>query len=267
MTQAPLPWHIQVLEKELNSRQSRNDKFSMRAFAKLLDVPAPIVSEILRGKRKLLPKYAERICAALSFSEEKSALFMNSTLQHREGVVSENLFMQKTTTPIESKILLEELYSKAIEEWEYFAILSMFKLEDFQENAAWISKRLGISQDRTKQVVIDLKNLGLLRRNELGKLERVHSRVTSTVDVPSKSIRQSHHEMLSMASEKLESVAIDKRFFASETMAVDIEKLDEAKQLIRDFKVSLARLLEKGKSTEVYHLGVQLFPLTQTEKL
>ena len=259
------PWHVQVLQKEIETRKSRNDSFSMRAFAKMLDVPAPIVSEVLRGKRKLLPKYAEKVCSALGFSPEKSALFMNSTLQHREGVVTENLIFQQAHEKTVSKVLLEELYSKAIEEWEYFAVLSLFKLEGFQESAAWIAKRLGISSDRAKQVVLDLKQLGLLKRNDQDKLERAHSRVSSTIDVPSRSVRQSHLEMLDIAKQKLENVPMEQRFFASETMAVDMEKLDEAKQLVRDFKISLARLLESGNKTEVYQLAVQLFPLTDVE--
>lgn len=259
------PWHVQVLQKELETRKSRNESFSMRAFAKMLDVPAPIVSEVLRGKRKLLPKYAEKVCQALDFSKEKTALFINSTLQHREGVVTENIILQQAHQKTVSKVLLEELYSKAIEEWEYFAVLSLFKLDGFQESASWIAKRLGINSERARQVVIDLKKLGLLKRNEQNQLERTHARVSSTIDIPSKSIRQSHLEMLDIAKEKLENVPLEQRFFASETMAIDMEKLDEAKQLVRDFKISLARLLESGNKTEVYQLAVQLFPLTQAE--
>ena len=237
----------------------------MRAFARMLDVPAPVVSEVLRGKRKLLPKYAERICKQLLFSDEKTTLFINSTLQHREGLSSTALTKNKSDQKLVSTILMEDLYSKAIEEWEYFAILSLFKTNNFKENSVWIGSRLGISKERARHVVLDLKQLGLLERGQTGHLERVHSRLSSTIDVPSISVRKSHHDTLRIAQEKLDSTPIEKRFYTSETMAIDVENIDDAKQLIRDFKSSLAKLIEKGNKTQVYRLAVQLFPLSKTD--
>lgn len=265
-TKAKTPWHVQVLQKELDNKKSRNEKFSMRAFSRMLDVPAPIISEVLRLKRKLLPKYAEKICQSLAFSEEKEKLFMNSVIQDREGKLPKELLLDKPTRELKEKVLLEGLYSTAIEEWEYFAILSLFKTEDFKESAQWISKRLNITSERAKHVVLDLKKLGLLSRNEEGKLERTHSRITSTLDVPSRSIRKSHEETLSLAKEKLHSVDVSERYYMSETMAIDPEKLDEAKTLIRNFKDSLATLMEEGHQKDVYRLALQLFPLSELSK-
>ena len=55
---------------------------------------------------------------------------------------------------------------------------------------------------------------------------------------------------------------MDERDFSGITMAINVEKLDEAKEMIRAFRRKLCKFLETGKKTEVYTLRVQLFPKT-----
>lgn len=47
------------------------------------------------------------------------------------------------------------------------------------------------------------------------------------------------------------------------TMAVDKQRLPEAKALIKSFRRDLAKLLSRGKKRdEVYNLSIALFPIT-----
>ncbi len=46
-------------------------------------------------------------------------------------------------------------------------------------------------------------------------------------------------------------------------MAVDSEKIPEAKILIKEFRQKMSALLESGKKDEVYQLAVQLYPLSK----
>ena len=46
----------------------------------------------------------------------------------------------------------------------------------------------------------------------------------------------------------------------------EMEKIDKAKKLIREFKSKLSHYLESGIKQEVYQINIQLFPLTQIQK-
>ena len=56
------------------------------------------------------------------------------------------------------------------------------------------------------------------------------------------------------------------RDFTSMTMAIDPEKLTEAKKKIREFRRGLSEFLEAGKKEEVYRLNIQLVPVTKRGK-
>jgi uncharacterized protein (TIGR02147 family) len=81
----------------------------------------------------------------------------------------------------------------------------------------------------------------------------------------STALRHSHREALTMGAEKLESVPLELRDFSSMTIAVSMERLPEAKKLIRAFQKQLSELLENGKRTEVYQICMQLYPMTELQ--
>jgi hypothetical protein len=56
---------------------------------------------------------------------------------------------------------------------------------------------------------------------------------------------------------------LESRDVTSITLAVDPGKLRLASEAIKRFRRELAGLLETGQRTEVYHLNIQLIPITQ----
>jgi len=48
------------------------------------------------------------------------------------------------------------------------------------------------------------------------------------------------------------------------TMAIDVEKIPEAKALIEEFTNRMSALLETGRRTQVYEFGVYLYPLQKS---
>lgn len=57
---------------------------------------------------------------------------------------------------------------------------------------------------------------------------------------------------------------MERRSNSSLTMAIDPSKLHLARDLIRDFTDKLCNLLSTEEPTEVYQLGVTLFPVRET---
>lgn len=152
---------------------------------------------------------------------------------------------------------------RMIAEWEHFAVLSLIKTVDFQNNYQWIADRLGITVYRAQEVVERLISLGFLELTPKNELKRLQADIRSTDDTVDLSVRKSHEESLDLAKESLQRDLISERDFTTITMAVDPEKMSIAKEMIRKFQDDLSDVMESGKQKEVYRLSVQLFPLTK----
>jgi uncharacterized protein (TIGR02147 family) len=85
----------------------------------------------------------------------------------------------------------------------------------------------------------------------------------TTDGIASAAVRKAHSEHLDRARESLERDPIEIRDFTSTTMAINVNKIPEAKQLIREFRSRLTKLLEADPKSEVYVFSAQLFPLSR----
>ena len=246
------------LKKELLQRQRTNPSYSLRAFAQFLGVHPGSLSNVLNGQRHLTKKMAEKISKKLGLSPQKKAELDFALDVHRNGL------NELAQTPIEfaDKILIDESYHNVIAQWEHYALLSLIKTDDFKSDISWISRRLRVAPLQAENTIENLKNCGLIEINEDGKISRTHGRLDTSRDIRSVALQKSHEEILQIAQKKLTEIEPEDRGYFSENIAVNMEKLDEAKSLIREFKQKLATLLEEGPKTEVYNLSVQLFPLT-----
>lgn len=50
------------------------------------------------------------------------------------------------------------------------------------------------------------------------------------------------------------------------TMALSLNKVPEAKTIIREFRQKMSALLKDGYKTDVYQMAIQFYPLTNTKK-
>ena len=84
---------------------------------------------------------------------------------------------------------------------------------------------------------------------------------TSAERAECEAIREYHRQVLDLATRALEEQNVSERVFNSCTMTIDSRRLDEAKELILQFRSDLAKLMEKDGGDETYQLRLQLFIL------
>jgi uncharacterized protein (TIGR02147 family) len=248
-----------ALREELARRQRANPAYSLRAFAKQLGMQAPTLSAVLAGKRPLSAATAETLPEKLSFSPSEKKRFLSS-LYYRNAPAA---IAQEIEASQSARILREELHFKIIAEWEHYAILTLAETKGFRADKKWITRRLGIAEARAQVALTHLMEAGLLSVDATGKARLHQINVNTSDDMASTALRQSHREALAMGADKLEKIPVEKRDFSSMTIAVSMNRMKEAKNLIRSFQKQLSELLEDGARTEVYQLCVQLYPLTE----
>lgn len=255
-----MPYHIHCLKEELSNKQKVNHGYSLRAFARDLDMNSSTLSQVLSGKRKLPVKNIEKVLLKLELTPEAKHLFFESYYRSSSRLDSIKI------DPSDNRFVLEQSQFKVIAEWEHYAILAMFNLASFQLNEETVSQKLGLSLNRTQVVLENLKQAGLIKRDDTGKLVKTHPDLKTSEDVLSKGLQESHKETVKMSLDKLESTDVLKRDYSSTTLAIDMQKLPEAKQIIREFRRKMTELMKEGDQTEIYQLAIQFFPLSHLDK-
>jgi len=87
------------------------------------------------------------------------------------------------------------------------------------------------------------------------------SPLETTNDIPSTAIRKFHSQLLELANKSLNKDPVHKRHFGAITVAIDPDKVGEAKKAMSEFMDKMETLFSSGKKKRVYSLSMQLFPL------
>lgn len=250
------PFYLYTLKESLSSRQRKNPAYSLRAFAKELEIDSSNLSAILQDKRSLPQKRAGFIARKLRLSPKESALFVASSLKKQMAIDAIQVVQDA------KNYLLDEKYYKIISEWEYYAFLQLLNVKGFTSDFPWITARLNISDSRARLVVRDLLDLGFIKNDPKKGYIRATPSLETSENVESQALQEAHKDSLDIAKAKLDSIPVELRDFSSITMAINTQMLPEARAIIREFQEKMHALLTKDSQDEVYQFSCQLFPLT-----
>ena len=154
-----------------------------------------------------------------------------------------------------------------VSEPHHYAILEYFKLNDMSSKPADIASQLSLK--------VSVVNDSLRRLNEVGLLKKIENGFTPTNSSnssilkigTSKAHREQQCQILETAIHALTSIPIELRSQSSMTMAIDSKRLNEAKELIKNFRRDMGRFLSNSDQLDsVYQLSISLYPLTITKK-
>ncbi|MBO9665587.1 MAG: TIGR02147 family protein [Bdellovibrio sp.] len=245
-----------LLQIEFTRIKTKNPQYSLRSFARSLGVVPSALSEIMNSDRAITKKMGEKILTRLAVPPDRYFQLISK-------LGSQNIpgMMEDSVDP--SFIQMNNDHYHVITEWYYYAILSLVEIKGFKESPEWIARRLNITAREAEQALVRLERLEMLVRNSSGRLRPSDVNFTTAADVANIAVRQRHLQNLDLAKRSLETDSVDIRDFSEMTMAVDVKKMGEAKQLIKKFRRDLCKFMEDGTKKEVYKICVQLFPLSK----
>lgn len=235
----------------LLKRQEKNSKYSLRAFARDLGISPGRVSEMLHGRRLPGRDLTLRISRSLKLSESETEDIFR--LIRRQKLA----FREKGG----ARQLLADEYA-LVADLECYGLLMLMGTEGFRSDVDWLAKRLNISTTRVQNILDRLERLQLIGRRGAG-YERLQHRVTSSHEVPSDVVKESHVNVLKHAMDSIYSVDLARRDITSITIPADPDKMAQAKEEIRTFRRRMAKLMGAGRPREVYNLNIQLVPMTK----
>ena len=246
------------LENLLAQKVKSNPHFSLRAFARQVDVSPAVLSRILSGKRRLTFKLAIRIADALMMGP----------------IEREELYSLFSITVSDKSDSREDHYEKeltidcfnALKNWYHYGLTQLVLMKSFKEDPKWIAKMLSISELEAKMAIDRLLRLEILDRNEEGELFRTNFHLTTSTDVAASGIRYFQKQILEKSIYSLENDDLREKDITSITIAINEERIIEAKKEIMKFRKKMAEFLTEGEKTRVYNLGIHLIPLSKSTK-
>jgi transcriptional regulator with XRE-family HTH domain len=142
----------QKLFDEFESRQLRNSRYSLRAFAKFLKTDHSSLAQILRGTRHVPAKHIREWSAALQLDAEESMVYSAMEIMPNSELAARHERLKHWTAEA-SAITANKLH------WQ---ILQLSRERDFRPDTRWIAKRTGCNVDEVNIALARLLRLRLL---------------------------------------------------------------------------------------------------------
>ncbi len=242
------------LLKEFNQRVKANQRYSLRSFARDLDTNPGCLSVLLKGKRPFTDNLVEHFCEKLNLSERQFNQFL-SKIKVRKKVPKH-------------KVIKSDLFN-ILSEWYYNAICELTQTYDFKNNPNWVAKKLGISPAEALLAINRLKKQGwLAEENGQLILKNTDTEFNLKSHNTTAPLKRLQIQALEKSKKAIEREPLSRRYHATQTMAIDSSRIEEAKEVLRKFRQEFCLQIqnEEDQLTDVYQLNLGFYPLTEIEK-
>lgn len=248
-----------LLQREFLVRKAKNPAYSIRAFSRDLQVNKTTLAEVLAKKRHLSRASVLRVGQALDFTPRQMQIVLNS-------IRSAAPVTEESEANTDRFLQLQEDQFKVIADWYHFGILNLARIPQHCAEPKWIARALRISVPEVTVALDRLQRMGLLEiRGD--RLVRTGLPVSTTDGIPSAPLRHYHRQNLKLAETSLEQDPVARRIFSSISVPTNPKGMRQAAELIQEFKVRFADLVERSQPKDVYTLAIQFFPVTVSTDL
>ena len=244
--------------------------FSFRYFSKAAGFSSPnFLKLVIEGKRNLSAESVEKFATVFKLNKEEGQFFRSLVLLNQAKTIEEKKFHaeQLIRSRLYKKVYpLKKVQYDYYSNWYFVPIRELVGFPGFREDPDWIAHQLvpPITAAEAKKALVELEQLGLISRNEKGKLIQTEAFVSTGDEVASTSVSQFHKEMIRKGSEALDRFPASEREVSSVTVGISKEAARQMKELIQKFRQELLAIAKQDPNPrEVYQINFQLFPLTK----
>lgn len=205
-------------------------------------------------------------------------------LEEREQEFFETLvYFTKARTEKETKLFFEQLLKiretqsekvsphqyRYYEKWYHSIIRAVVDFMPVEGNYAALGKTLDppISAAEAKRSVRLLESLGLLVRDDTGRLQVSSKMITTGEKWQAAAIRMFQEQTLDLAKRSLQEQAREVRDISTLTMGIGVDDLPAIREVLKEARKAIAEIANNSLQTDgVFQLNMQLFPVTKMRK-
>jgi hypothetical protein len=248
-----------VLKKELNKRQKKNARYSLRSFAKLLNADSSFLSKVMQGKKypseETFRDWSERLGISAKLTAD---------LLHNQKLVRQ----AKRDEASAFEPLALEIFEKHYE-WYYPLLLEFLAKPGGRGQLASVAKQLGVPLSEIKTAVANMLALGLLEKipGEGDQYRRARFTSTHSLNLTSDRLRAMQVKYLETAIKAINHIPVTRRENTTVTLSLDAEDLSAVREILRKARQKVARVvIDKNKPRGVvYNVSMALYPVLESE--
>jgi uncharacterized protein (TIGR02147 family) len=254
------------LQNELRERLKRRPRYSLRAFARDLEVSASALSSFLNDQTPFSVQRISELAKKIKLPAEHT--------EHWQDLIEWKFgrstgLKKKAELKIEARSKASKKYIdlesfKFIARWEALALLELFGFEKkFSESE--ICRYLNLKKTDLQELTQNLLRLGLISWSQ-DRWRPVQEDSFVGQDVPSSAVREFHKGILKKATAALEKKDLQRREFRSTVFSLRKEDLPRLKQdLNRFWMEQIGKYAKPTGNDSVYCFSMQLFDLLNGE--
>jgi uncharacterized protein (TIGR02147 family) len=258
----------QILQEHLSERIAANSGYSLRAFARDLEISPQQLSNVMNGRKGLSEKMAAQIAERLGyntsqknmFCELARAKFSRSKAQREISKVKLAHLQQETATVTH----LEMDLFKIISNWHHLALVELIKIKTSKKkNVGYLSSCLSLPENEVALALGRLERLGLISKEGASWKVNQDTVIADRGIVP-EAIRNFHRQVIAKSLHAMEAKNEQERYGSSSFFPTRVRDLKKAKAMIQDFRMKFAsELADKDEGAEVFGLSIQFFQVTE----
>lgn len=251
--------------------------FSYRWFARRAGFNTPsLLKHVLDGDRNLATDSIEKFAKGLGLDAKEKADFGALVMLSQAKTDEERNYyygrLRRYRKHTDGRKQMEKAHYEAYSLWWALPVREMVRHPDFQEDPAWIARRLHppvkpYDIERALRILLDT---GLLVREGNGVLKAAHNTLETPSSVSSLAVRNYHRRMLENALASLDGLPQEERYVTSVTVNLTRSQYEELGRRISAFQDEiLSQLVPPADSSEprdVYFIGFQAVPVTRQQR-
>ncbi len=251
--------------------------FSYRNFSRVAGFSSPnFLKQVAEGRRNVSHKSIARFAKGLYLDDHEHTVFEALVLLDQAQTDAErNRYYQairRLCRGGEVGALGADQYD-VYSHWYALVVRELAAMDERAADPEYIARRVfpRIRPRQAREALELLERLGLLVRDEDGRLRVADQPLSTGPIATSLAARNSHRAMLGLAADSLDSVPKEQRNVTSLTVSLDRERYTEACEIISELRRRILILADRegdedDASREVYQVVFSAFPVTRETK-
>ncbi len=259
--------YLEYLNDFYSNMKSQVYGFSHRSFLKKAGISSPnYLVRILKGQRKLSPKFIANFSRAINHSGKEAEYFRLLVLFKNEKRPEEKeryLRGMLTARNSREEFRIHDQKLKFFKKWYYPVIRELVTIVDFNDDFNLLASRVipRITAVQARNAVHYLEKNGFIKKDAHGRYRQTDSVISSGPEVHSTIMADYHKKTILQSARAVDEIQSEERDISSLTMSVSKETYREIKKEIQGFRKRLLSLARNDNNPElVCFAGFQLLP-------
>lgn len=251
------------LKFEFEARKKRRPHYSLRAFARDLELSPSALSEYLNGKLTFSEERVLQVCKKIQLKTTQREHWLDLIRMESSSSKADRELAAvkvKARSSQEKGTIALHLF-QVVSDWYHYALLELIDVDTKYQDHKTAAKALGIDTKTVKESWERLIQVGLAEKKD-GVYKASSLATFAGEDIPSAALRNYHAGLISKSLIAQEEQTIDKKEFISIVFSFKSEDMKAIKDELYQFQVDLTnRYAQKKNKDSVYCLSTQLFNL------